>query len=178
MSTVQDVKINLLPPSEFELSFWGRFLKWAVTTGRYVIIVTELIVIVAFLSRFKLDSELASLTDEIRGEKNVLDAQTTTEIKFLGVQAKLMHAEEIMNESLLAGEETDAIVKNIPEDVKLTNLSVNKPFDSLNVEAAESSGIGIMLGQMSRSGLWKSVEVTGLVDDSYKGISLSVNLKR
>jgi hypothetical protein len=178
MSSAQETKINLLPPSEFELSFWGRFLKWAVTTGRYVIIVTELVVIVAFLSRFKLDTELASLTDEIRGKKNVLDAQQSIEAKFMGVQSRLEHANKILESSLTAGTEVDWIIKTVPEGIKITNLSVNKNFDLIDVNAVKDSDLGIMLGQMNKTGRWKSMEVSGLSADSVKGINLTVNIKR
>jgi len=68
--------INLLPPSEFEQSFWGKFLKWAVTAGRYVTILTELVVILAFLFRFKLDTEVADLGTRIEGQKNFLECPT------------------------------------------------------------------------------------------------------
>jgi hypothetical protein len=178
MSSAQETKINLLPPSEFELSFWGRFLKWAVTTGRYVIIVTELVVIVAFLSRFKLDSDLSGLSDEIRGKKNILDAQAAIETKFLGVQSRLLLAENIMNQSLAAGSEISEIVKTIPEGVKIVDLNINKTRDVVNVNTVGDLDLGIMLGEMSRIGSWKSVDVSGLTVDTLKGVNLTVNLKR
>ena len=58
--------INLLPREEFEQKTVGRFLIWALTVGRWIVIVTELIVITAFLSRFKLDRDLANLYEKIR----------------------------------------------------------------------------------------------------------------
>jgi hypothetical protein len=178
MSSAQETKINLLPPSEFELSFWGRFLKWAVTTGRYVIIVTELVVIVAFLSRFKLDSDLSGLTDEIRGKKNILDAQTAIEKRFLGIQSRLLFAENIMGQTLGADQEIDAIVKTIPDGIKIVDLNVGKSSDVISVNTVGDIDLGIMLSQMSKMGRWKSVDVSGLTVDSLKGVGLSVNLKR
>ena len=73
------VGINLLPQSEFGQTFWGRFLKWAVSTGRYFLIFVELVVIIAFMSRFKLDKDLADLADNIAGKKAVLEAAYATE---------------------------------------------------------------------------------------------------
>lgn len=178
MSSAQDIKINLLPPSEFEVSFWGRFLKWAITTGRYVIIVTELVVIVAFLSRFKLDSELASLTDEIRGKTNVLDAQASFETRFRGIQARIAAAESVINSSPEYGKEIDAISQTVPPGVKLSSLLIGKNADTIEASAVSSGDLGAMLGQMSQANKWKSVDVTGLVSDAIKGISLSLSLKR
>ena len=67
--------INLLPKSDFEASFWGKFLKWGVSSGRYLVILTELVVIVAFLSRFKLDWDYAAVRDRINGKRAVLAAK-------------------------------------------------------------------------------------------------------
>ena len=61
MTARHPVPINLLPKTEFELSFWGRFIKWALSTGRYIIILTELVVIIAFMSRFKLDRDASDV---------------------------------------------------------------------------------------------------------------------
>jgi hypothetical protein len=48
--------INFLPEDELEKSPIGRFLKWALKAGRYIIVLTELIVVVVFISRFRLDN--------------------------------------------------------------------------------------------------------------------------
>jgi hypothetical protein len=59
-------EINLLPKEEFEKKPLGKFLVWALSIGRYIVIFTELIVILAFLSRFKLDRDLADLNQSVR----------------------------------------------------------------------------------------------------------------
>jgi hypothetical protein len=178
MHSAQETKINLLPPSDFELSFWGKFLKWGVTTGRYVIIVTELIVIIAFLSRFKLDSEVASLTDEIRGKKNLLDAQTEFETQFLKIQNRLSSADLVMNSSLLASEETVKVESTVPVGVKLVSLDIQKTVDGITANTTEKTSLGTMLRQMSKMNSWKSIDVVSLSADDIEGIIMTLNLKR
>jgi hypothetical protein len=65
-------EINLLPREEFEKKPIGKFLTWALSIGRYIIIFTELIVILAFLSRFKLDRDLSDLNQSIREKQAVI----------------------------------------------------------------------------------------------------------
>ena len=45
-------EINLLPQKGFEATTAGRILAWILSTFRIIVIITELLVMVAFLSRF------------------------------------------------------------------------------------------------------------------------------
>src|SRR3989344_9696651 len=114
--------VNLLPPSEFESSFWGKFLKWAVSGGRYIIIVTELIVILAFLSRFKLDKDISELSEEIQGKVSVLEAELPVEREFREQQRKLAAAEAILNSRYQVGLTLEKLTEKVSEEVKLSNL--------------------------------------------------------
>lgn len=57
----QTSAVNLLPHERFEFSRLGRLLMWALSTGRIVVVITELVVIGAFLSRFWFDRQLSDL---------------------------------------------------------------------------------------------------------------------
>jgi hypothetical protein len=57
-----DINVNLLPQDPFFETVFGRFLKWALSIGRYIVIFTELIVILSFASRFTLDRMVTDLT--------------------------------------------------------------------------------------------------------------------
>ena len=59
-------RINLLPQEEFAASTLGRILAWILSTFRILVIMTELIVILAFLSRFWLDARTTDLNEEIK----------------------------------------------------------------------------------------------------------------
>ena len=58
------LSINLMPGRE--TSFGEKFLNWSLTFGRYIIIGTEIIVLVAFFSRFKLDRDFIDLHDQVK----------------------------------------------------------------------------------------------------------------
>ena len=73
--------INLLPKEEFDASVVGRLLRWAMGTFRIIVIITEMIVMAAFLSRFWLDAQNSDLNDEIRFASSQIDSQKI--LKFL-----------------------------------------------------------------------------------------------
>ncbi|KKR69678.1 MAG: hypothetical protein UU12_C0039G0005 [Candidatus Woesebacteria bacterium GW2011_GWA2_40_7b] len=81
--------INLLPQEEFDVSTLGRILKWAMGTFRIIVIVTEMIVMTAFLSRFWLDAQNSDLNDAIAIKTAQISAQSDFEKQFRILQHKL-----------------------------------------------------------------------------------------
>src|SRR3989344_9480970 len=81
--------INLLPQEEFDVSVVGRILKWAMGTFRIIVIVTEMVVMGAFLSRFWLDAQNSDLGDEMGVKSAQVEAQSDFEKKFRRLQTKL-----------------------------------------------------------------------------------------
>ena len=67
--------INLLPQEEFDASIFGRTLKWAMGTFRIIVIITEMVVMGAFLSRFWLDAQNSDLDNSIKIASAQISAQ-------------------------------------------------------------------------------------------------------
>ncbi len=70
----QPVSVNLLDQPEFTSSSIARLINWTITYGRYIMIGTEVIVLVAFISRFSLDRKLTDLREEIAQKQIILEA--------------------------------------------------------------------------------------------------------
>ena len=161
--------INLLPKSDFEASFWGKFLKWGLTTGRYLVILTELVVIAAFLSRFKLDWDYAAVRDRINGKRAVLTAMAETERRFRLAQSRLGAAGKIMGGQLEAAKEIEKVTAKVPAGVVLTDVTVSDKMITVSGSASSADKFGIFLSRLTASGDWKSVGVKSLSDDGQAG---------
>jgi hypothetical protein len=170
--------INLLPPSEFEASFWGKFLQWAVSTGRYIIILTELVVILAFLSRFKLDNDIANLNEQIEGKKSVLIAHQPVENEFRNVQDRLNAAGKIMDGQLKAGVLLDQITSETPGEVKITDLNLSQTGIIVTANANNEKALGEFLARLNMDDQWKGIDMTSVSADSTKGIKFSLVLTK
>src|SRR5512144_1767398 len=81
--------INLLPQEEFENSVLGRILRWATGSFRVIVIITEMVVMGAFLSRFWLDAQNSDLNDSIQIKSAQISAQKDFENQFRQIQKKL-----------------------------------------------------------------------------------------
>lgn len=116
-------EINLIPQNEFDTSPLGRILRWALSTFRVMVIVTELIVMSAFLSRFWLDAKNSDLADEINGGKAQVMAYSEVETDFREFQARIAVAK-----TLFTQEQIDKIVTTVarlmPPDVSFNSISI------------------------------------------------------
>lgn len=168
--------INLLVPSEFGQSFWGKFLKWAVTSGRYVVIITEMIVVIAFLSRFKLDTDLNRLNSAIADKKVVLDSLVGKETEFKSVQKKVSWANQILNRKIVAGDVLQSIVERTPEGVRFIGLKFDEQSVNITASAVDERIMGLFLGQLNNNSAWKAVELASVTEDKSKGLTFTVNV--
>lgn len=170
--------INLLPKTEFESSFWGRFLKWALTAGRYIIILTEMVVILAFLSRFKFDKDLLDLNESIAGKKNILEATYQIEQNFRSAQTRINLAKEILSSSPSSTELLDKVTATVPSGMSLQNISVSFGTRQIIVSASANSEqvIGQYISALTSDKTWKKTEVQS-IQNSSAGISFILSLE-
>lgn len=66
-----------------------RFINWALTIGRILVIVTEGIALIAFLYRFGLDQQLIDLHTKIRNEQAIVAALKKSEDTYRNLQDRL-----------------------------------------------------------------------------------------
>lgn len=89
MPTTKRQSINLLPQSGLSTTTTGRVMLWLLSTFRIIVIVTEIFVMTAFISRFYFDSKNSDLTNEIEQKVALLTASKKFEDEFRLTQSKL-----------------------------------------------------------------------------------------
>ncbi len=157
-------EINLLPQTEFETSGWGRFLSWAVSWGRYILILVELVVIIAFLSRFKLDRDTTNLKETIAGQVAIVKAASDSESKFRSTQSRLKAAATIIGSQTGLGANLDRVSEKIPPGVGLTQLNLGEKEITLTATTVSPEAMGELLARLSADKKWSAelVEVASL----------------
>ena len=76
------------------------FIRWAITGGRFLVILTETIVLGAFLYRFNLDRQIVDLNDLIKQRQQIVAAVSGNEKLFRQIQDTLTQASHL-NENVL-----------------------------------------------------------------------------
>src|SRR3989344_5954459 len=60
------IKLNLLKPQSNPAKIPVKFISWLFSSGRYIFIIVNGLVLIAFIARFKLDADLASTKETIK----------------------------------------------------------------------------------------------------------------
>ncbi|HPT65695.1 MAG TPA: hypothetical protein PK257_00095 [Candidatus Woesebacteria bacterium] len=119
-------EISLLPESENPRSFGARFFKWITTTGRVTIILTELVVISVFISRFWLDRKNSDLSEVVRQKQAILESIVPFETEFVQLQQRLNYIKDFYSNQPEYSNQINSLIVSTPEDLFYESLSVSK----------------------------------------------------
>lgn len=150
--------INLLPQEEFDISIIGRTLKWAMGTFRIIVIVTEMIVMGAFLSRFWLDAQNSDLSSAIKIKSAQIVAQAAVEKEFRSVQSKLNIVQQI-SAAAKPSQKIDAITSKLPTGVNLISVSVSGSSAQIKGSSATELGIAQFIANLNTDPSFKKVDL-------------------
>ncbi|MGA2910405.1 MAG: PilN domain-containing protein [Candidatus Microgenomates bacterium] len=150
--------INLLPGEEFEVSTLGRILHWAMGTFRIIVIVTEMIVMGAFLSRFWLDAQNSDLNDSINIKVAQISAQSSIESQFRGLQTKLAIFTQIA-QNPTPSQKVANITSKIPPDVTLSGLTISDASIAINGVSNSEAGISQFISNLEADKTFKTVNL-------------------
>ncbi len=164
--------INLLPQQEFEASIVGRVLKWAMSTFRIIVIVTEMIVMGAFLSRFWLDAQNSDLNDAIKIKSAQISTQSDFEKEFRGIQKKLTIF-KVLAQAAKPGDKVSSVASRLPTDIVLSSVSVQDTSAQIKGLAGSEAGLAQFIANLKADSSIKSADL-GSINSSEDNPSLTV----
>lgn len=170
-------QINLLPQEEFEASTLGRILHWAMGSFRIIVIVTEMIVMGAFLSRFWLDAKNSDLSDAIKIATSQIQVQTQFEQRFRSLQTKLSTFTQITS-AVKASDRTDTIAGKTPPGVIVSLLVINDTSAEIHGDADSETSVAQFLSNLKSDSTVKKIELGSLSssDNNQSLISFQINI--
>ena len=163
--------INLLPQEEFEASTLGRILKWGMGTFRIIVILTEMVVMTAFLSRFWLDAQNSDLNDTIKTQSAEIASQSDFEKEFRGLQTKL-NIFKTISASNRPSDIVNTITANVSGDITLSSISVSEKSVTIQGVAGSEISIAQLVSNLKTVKSFKTVDL-GNVSSSTENPSLT-----
>lgn len=130
-------EISLAPQDPFDKGVLGRLGAWVLSTGRYILVFVELIVIGAFLSRFWLDRENSDLSEQLRQQRAILESTQSFEEEFRLFQTRLQVAAKALEGRVNVLAPLEVIEKVLPSDVLLSGYSVSDRSHEEDVDFIE-----------------------------------------
>ncbi len=128
-------ELSLLPDSENPDSFGAKIIKWLTTVGRWVIVLTEFIVVSAFISRFWLDRKNSDLSETIRQQQAILETTQSFENEFNSFQQRLKFIRSFYNNDVQYNQKITYLIKSTPNDLVYQNISIKKDETNNHISA-------------------------------------------
>jgi len=168
MPTKKQKQINLIPQDQFESSGFGRVLKWILSSFRIIVIVTELVVMSAFLSRFWLDARNSDLNDEIDVGSSQVLAYQEIEKEFRSIQKRLATAKSVYSEARVTSYFNE-VSNKMPSEISLISVSNNENQISIKASTTSEEKIAEFLVNLEESKNLVNIklsQVTSNIDNS------------
>jgi len=142
--------VNLIPKDPFFETALGRSLKWTVSVGRYIVIFTQLVVIVSFLSRFILDRQVTDLNVTINQQKKAIESYGDLEKRFLFVQAQITDIKQLQQQANLV-EVFPLLNETIPGNIILDELTIKQNEVLFSGVALSQTAFNILTSNLTLS---------------------------
>ena len=127
------IKLNLLKPQSNPELLPVKFFRWLLSAGRYIFVLVEAIVLIAFGARFKLDADLASKKEAIEEQIPYIESLKPYEILIRQTQLKLSTIDGIKRNSLDGSVVLKKIADQTPASVKVTSINIDKKVGNITI---------------------------------------------
>jgi hypothetical protein len=164
--------INLV--ADRQISVFDKFINWALTIGRLIIIITELIAIAAFLYRFSLDERLANLHSSIKQKQGIVSALKNDESKYRNLQDRISIAGIFSDKGIKINKTIVDIENLIPSQINTNNLIFNKDQISLGVDIASTSSLSDLINSLKNYPGIKSISIDNIENVPSAGLSVDI----
>ncbi len=170
-------EISLLPEEKTGLqSTLEKAFNWLVNTGRWIIVFTELIVILAFLSRFWLDQRLADIYAKNVQKIAIIEAASEFENEFRTLQKQTEQINSIQKEQKNQAEVLENIVALLPPDIYLKTLSINNNKGvEMEIFSFQEAGLVTFFKNLILTPIFSQVEIANISSSTWgKETSLTI----
>ena len=172
-----NISINLLGDSDMEHTPMGRIVNWAVTYGRYIMIGTEIVVLLAFISRFSLDRKLTDLKEEITQKQDIIEANAAFEKDVRTLQDKLSKIKALMAQPVNPLDTLVLFQSLLPSGVYIRNFELSKDTLAINATAGSTGSFAQFMTNLQASKYLSNVEIGDIKRDALTGIQFSFTTK-
>ncbi|MEI8232140.1 MAG: PilN domain-containing protein [bacterium] len=168
--------INLLPRDSFESSTVGVILEWALVFGKWAVIITQLIVMGAFLYRFTLDRSLTDLRKAISKDVAVIKSYEQVERDFTLTQKQINSAKDTLASQKLMLKTLNNIGQITPNDVWYDRINITPDTLSLTAYAASLPAFGQFLTSAQKDPLYSSIRIGKIESSTTKGAQMQFDV--
>jgi Tfp pilus assembly protein PilN len=152
--------INLFPAKEQSLA--DKIVYFAFHYLRYILVATQLVVIMVFFYRFQIDQQIIDLKDSIKQKQEIVTISSSLLNEMKTVDTKIKHIETIVGSQVNYQSMFTYFLSLIPEEFTLTRVQLtggNIEFEGISTNA---EAIRVFNQRLLNDKRFKKVEMTNL----------------
>ena len=170
------IKINLLTKEGFDTSFWGQFLQWALSFGRYIIIFTQIIVLSVFFMRFTLDREHIDLKEAIDQKQALISSISDVESEIRRLQDRLKKIRDLTTQQPVPLNIIDLIQNITPVDIYYQDISIGGGRVMMKGNSNNLGSLSSLLYQLKQSNKFVQISLDEVKRSEDGRVDFSLNL--
>lgn len=159
----KQVNINLVVRDELEESFSGQILSWALTYGRYIIIITQIIVLSVFFLRFKLDRDNTDLKEAVSQKQALVESISDLENDIRRTQGRLTNIKQITSQQSAMPKVLRFLQDYSPQSIVYSTLTISSEKISFGATAENLRSFNFLLRQLQRDKKFSEVTLEDIV---------------
>lgn len=165
--------INLVKNKQIPLI--DKFMNWALTIGRLIVIITEVVAVIAFVYRFSLDERLVDLHSAIKQKQNIISVLKNDENKYRNLQDRIAIAATFSAKGTKTNQTIADIVNLIPNQVRINDLILNKDRVNIDVDVVSVSSLANFIDSLKSYQGIKSINIDNIENKPSVGLSVDIS---
>lgn len=174
--------INLLIHHGEQEKLYSKLIKWALSSGRFIVIFVEIITISAFVYRYKLDADLEDIQNQINGNVPYITSLKGDEILIKNTQFQISSIIKLKTEKADFISPLKTLTKIIPLSIKLTNISFDRsqtyPKVTLSITGQSPSNLelSVFIKKLQQSPDFSDINLTNISFETQTNFTITGNL--
>lgn len=164
--TRSSISPNLLKPQSNPEKLPVRLLRWLLSSGRYIFIFVEAVVLIAFGARFKLDADLASKKEAIEAQIPFIESLKPYEILIRQTQLKLSTISNTKRTNIDWPIILKKIADQAPSGLKINTLNLEKNVAnatiSINGEALTNNDLSTFVAGLKEDNTFSKINLASV----------------
>jgi predicted nucleic acid-binding protein len=174
--TTPELNINLLPGDEPSGTL-GTATHWALTVGRYLIIITEIIAIAIFVLSIKLATDKQGLKEDIQSLGSRISAESKFETEFRLVQQRINEVKSQRNAHFQNNLAITDFLKLLPKGMTLQALKIGDQEISFDGSFKSPKQLQTLISAFSKSEKLVGLDIEELKSPSEKSKNYTFSAK-
>lgn len=157
-----------------QIPLFDKFMGWALTVGRLIVILTEIVAVAAFIYRFSLDERLVDLHSAIKQKQALVSLLKQDEDKYRNLQDRIALASTFSDRSTKNNKIIADIVGLMPPGIKINDLTLNKDRVNININITSILSLTNLIEPLKNYPNIKSLSIDNIENKPSIGISVGI----